>query len=247
MKRMLRLFRFEQTSGLLMLAAIALALFTANSPFASAYRAIHHAPIHFRAGSAILEGPLAFWINEGLMVFFFLLMGLEIKRQFAEGHLSGNKQAALPAIAAFGGMVVPALIYLAFNASDPSAMRGWAIPTATDIVLALGILSLLGDRVPTGLRVFLAALAIFDDIGAVIVVAVFYRSEFDLPFVLPGAKVDEVVVQREPLVNQRSVLCRLREAKDSIPEPDECPFARSGVPDRLVAQNRRFQLRTPAL
>ncbi len=157
-----------------MLGAIALALITANSPLAPYYEALHHAPIHIRLGPLLIERPLAQWINQGLMVFFFLLVGLEIKRQFLEGHLSDSRHAMLPVIAAIGGMAAPALIYVSINWSNAEALRGWAIPTATDIVLAIGILALLRDRVPVVLRVFLTALAIFDDIGAVLVIGVFY-------------------------------------------------------------------------
>lgn len=175
-----KLFRFEQASGLLMIGAMLLALAAANSPLASAYRFIHHVPVHVRLGPLVIDEPLVQWINEGLMVFFFLLVGLEIKRQFLEGHLSTWKCAALPAIAAMGGMMAPAAIYWAFTSGDPEQVRGWAIPTATDIVLALGILSLLGSRVPAGLKVFLTALAIFDDVGAVLIIGLFYGEDISL-------------------------------------------------------------------
>jgi len=181
MRRIIKLFRFEGTSGVIMLIAICLALIAANSAILPYYELVHDAQIHFRVGTLVIEGPLVFWINEGLMVFFFLLVGLEIKRQFVEGHLARPKSAALPAFAAIGGMAVPALIYLLINLHDEIAIRGWAIPMATDIVLALGILSLLGDRVPIGLRIFLTAFATFDDIGAVVVIGVFYGDEINLP------------------------------------------------------------------
>ncbi len=171
-----RLFRFEQGSFLLMMAAVLLALLASNSPLSSIYDMVHHLPVHLRFGPLVIDEPLANWINEGLMVIFFLLVGLEIKRQYLEGHLSSAKCAALPAFAALGGMLVPAAIYVALNWHDPIALRGWAIPTATDIVLVLGILSVFGDRIPASLRVFLTALAIFDDIGAVIIIALFYGA-----------------------------------------------------------------------
>lgn len=160
-----------------MIGAMLLALAAANSPLQPAYQAVHHAPVHFRFGPLAIDRPLVQWINEGLMVLFFVAVGLEIKRQFLEGHLSTARRAALPAFAALGGIVVPAVIYAALNWRDPEGLRGWAIPTATDIVLALGILSLLGSRVPAGLKVFLTALAIFDDIGAVLIIGLFYGEE----------------------------------------------------------------------
>ena len=184
MRRIVRLFRLEPASGALMLTAIGLALIAANSPAAAYYRLLHHANLHFRIGALILEGPLVFWINEGLMVFFFLLVGLEIKRQSIEGPLARPKSAALSVFAAIGGMAVPALIYILLNLQDAIAIRGWAIPMATDIVLALGILSLLGDRIPANLRIFLTAFAIFDDIGSVIVIGAFYGGEIDIALLL---------------------------------------------------------------
>lgn len=180
MSRIRQLFRFEQASGLLIVVAILLALIAANSPLSALYEAVHHAPVHVGVGPFVINEPLIGWINEGLMVFFFLLVGLEIKRELLEGHLSTPRRAALPAFAALGGMVVPAFIYVGFNWTDPVAIRGWAIPAATDIVLALGVLSLLGSRVPVGLKVFLTALAIFDDIGAVLIIGLFYGEDISL-------------------------------------------------------------------
>lgn len=180
MTRLRKLFRFEQASGLLIIAAMLLGLAAANSPLAALYAAVHHAPIYIGVGPLVINEPLIGWINEGLMVFFFLLVGLEIKRELMEGHLSMPRCAALPAFAALGGMVVPAAIYAGLNWSDPEAIRGWAIPTATDIVLALGVLSLLGSRVPVSLKVFLTALAIFDDIGAVLIIGLFYGEDISL-------------------------------------------------------------------
>ncbi len=175
---------------MLMIGAMILALAATNSPLASFYHFVHHMPVHVRFGPLVIDEPLVQWINEGLMVFFFLLVGLEIKRQFLEGHLSSTRQAALPVFAALGGMAVPAAIYTAFNWSSPLLIRGWAVPTATDIVLALGILSLLGSRVPTGLKVFLTALAIFDDIGAVLIVGLFYGQGLSpAPLALAGVAV----------------------------------------------------------
>ena len=177
MDRFRELLQSGRTSGSLMLAAMAVALAAANSPLRSLYQAVHHAPIELRIGPFGLYEPAIGWINEGLMVFFFLLVGLEIKREVREGVLASPRRAALPLIAALGGMAVPALIYVAFTAGDPVAVRGWAIPTATDIVLALGVLAFLGDRAPPGLKVFITALAIFDDLGGVVLVGLFYGGE----------------------------------------------------------------------
>ena len=170
---MLRAFLQGQASGgLMLMAAAALALVVANSPLSQTYFAALHAPL----------GPLsvAHWINDGLMAAFFLLVGLEIKREVLDGQLSTWSRRVLPGIAALGGMAVPALVFLAFNAGDPATARGWAIPSATDIAFALGVLSLLGSRVPTSLKVFLTALAIIDDLGAVLIIALFYSGELSI-------------------------------------------------------------------
>jgi len=158
------------------MAAAMLALFVANSPLA---------PTYFAALKAYV-GPLSVlhWINDALMAVFFLLVGLEIKREVIDGQLSTWSRRTLPGVAALGGMIVPGLIFIAFNRADPTALRGWAIPAATDIAFALGVLSLLGSRVPTTLKVFLAALAIIDDLGAVLIIAVFYTSELNVQALL---------------------------------------------------------------
>ncbi len=162
----------EAAGGLTLMAAAALALAVANSPAAPAYFGALHAYL----------GPLSLlhWINDGLMAVFFLFVGLEIKRELLDGQLSTWPRRALPGIAAAGGMAVPALIYAAFNWNDPATLRGWAIPAATDIAFALGVLSLLGPRVPASLKVFLTALAILDDLGAVAIIAVFYTGDLSL-------------------------------------------------------------------
>ncbi len=172
------LLRSDQGAGIIMLAFMALALVAANSPLAALYQAVHHTPVHLRIGELLIEGPMVYWINQGLMVIFFVIIGFEIKQQVLEGQLNTLRSAALPAFAALGGMAVPAIVYASFNQGDAVGIRGWAVPTATDIVLALSILSLMGPRVPIGLKVFLTALAVFDDIGAVIIIGVFYGEHF---------------------------------------------------------------------
>ncbi|MCW2241841.1 Na+/H+ antiporter NhaA [Azospirillum canadense] len=162
----------EASGGLLLMAAAALALVVANSPLAPLYFSALHAPV---AGLAVLH-----WINDGLMAMFFLLVGLEIKREMLDGQLASWPRRALPGLAAAGGMLAPAVIYAAVNASDPVGLRGWAIPAATDIAFALGIISLIGPRVPASLKVFLAALAILDDLGAVVIIALFYTADLSL-------------------------------------------------------------------
>lgn len=159
------------------MAATAVALVVANSPWGPAYREFLQIPLVVSFGDAGIEKPLLLWINDGMMAVFFLLVGLELKHEVLEGHLSSVRKALLPGFAAAGGMVVPALVYSGFNAGDPIAMKGWAIPAATDIAFALGILSLLGPRVPSALKAFLLSVAIFDDLGAIIIIAVFYTAE----------------------------------------------------------------------
>ena len=169
--------RKESSAGITLIFVTLLALLLQNSPLSGLYSAFLHTPIEIRFGALHIDKPLYLWINDGLMALFFLLIGLEVKREIFEGHLSSPSQVVLPAIAATGGMLVPALCYTAFNQGDPSAMRGWAIPTATDIAFALGILSLLGNRVPISLKIFLMALAIIDDLGAIVIIALFYTVE----------------------------------------------------------------------
>lgn len=166
----------ERAAGLVTVAAMFLALVLANTPLREGYRLLHHTPVTLQVGSVGIDKPLILWINEGLMVFFFLLMGVELKREMLGGLLSSVRQMALPGIAAAGGMLVPALVYLLLNGTDGIPAHGWAVPTATDIVLALAVLSLFGERVPAALRVFLMALAVFDDLGAVAIIALFYTE-----------------------------------------------------------------------
>jgi NhaA family Na+:H+ antiporter len=168
----------EASGGIILMVVAALAIMTANSSMAGAYFHALHAYV----------GPLSIqhWINDALMALFFLLVGLEIKREMLDGQLSTWSRRILPGAAAVGGMLFPALLYVYFNWNDPSTLRGWAIPTATDIAFALGVISLLGKRVPASLKIFLAALAIIDDLGAVIVIAIFYTADLNL-LALAGA------------------------------------------------------------
>ncbi len=169
--------RLEAAGGLTLMAAAAVAMVVANSPVAATYEALLNLPFEIRVGTFSLAKPLLLWINDGLMAVFFFLVGMELKREMLQGHLSSLRRASLPAFAAIGGMVAPAGIYAALNWGNASAMRGWAIPTATDIAFALGVLILLGKRVPTALKAFLLSVAIFDDLGAIAVIAIFYTGD----------------------------------------------------------------------
>ena len=172
-----RFFQLEAASGLLLIAAAALALIINNSPLSHYYTAFLDVPVAVQIGALKIAKPSLLWINDGLMALFFLLIGLEVKRELLDGQLSRPSQVVLPGAAAIGGMVVPALIYWYINKDFPDAHGGWAIPMATDIAFALGVLALLGKRVPVSLKLFLMTLAIIDDLGAIIVIAVFYSSE----------------------------------------------------------------------
>lgn len=171
-----RFFQLESASGLLLIAAAALALIINNSPLSYLYNGLLDVPVVAQVGALQIAKPLLLWINDGLMALFFLLIGLEVKREIIDGHLSRPSQIVLPGAAAIGGMVVPALIYYFLNKDNPAAVAGWAIPTATDIAFALGVLALLGKRVPVSLKLFLMTLAIIDDLGAIIVIALFYSG-----------------------------------------------------------------------
>ena len=173
---LLGFFKKESSTGILLMLATVAAMTVANSPFKHFYDEFNQIPVVVSIGTLTIAKPLLLWINDGLMAIFFFMVGLEIKREVVEGELRDPKKIAVPAMAALGGMVVPALIYTLFNHGDPQAMAGWAIPTATDIAFALGILSLLGNRVPAVLKLFLLTLAIIDDLGAIIIIALFYTS-----------------------------------------------------------------------
>jgi NhaA family Na+:H+ antiporter len=180
MKVFKNFFEKESSIGILLMLVTIAALVLKNSPFTAAYNTLLHTPVEIRFGALQIAKPLLLWINDGLMAVFFLHVGLEVKRELLRGSLSSWSQAALPVIGAIGGMLVPALIYVSFNYSQPLALHGWAIPTATDIAFALGILSLLGKRVPPSLKIFLLALAIFDDLGAIVIIALFYTANLSL-------------------------------------------------------------------
>lgn len=169
--------KWESAGGILLISAALLALLMSNTPLRVFYDMLISTPVEVRVGALIIAKPLLLWINDGLMAIFFFLVGLELKREVLEGELSDPRNIVLPGIGAIGGMAVPALIYLFFNADDAFTRQGWAIPAATDIAFALGVLTLLGSRVPLSLKIFLTSLAIFDDIGAILIIAFFYTSE----------------------------------------------------------------------
>lgn len=169
--------KLEAASGIILVGAAILALIINNSPLSSLYDLFLNTPVEIRIGALHIGKPLLLWINDGLMAIFFLLIGLEVKREILDGQLSSLSQVALPGFAAVGGMLVPALIYIMFNLGDSATLSGWAIPAATDIAFALGILALLGSRVPLSLKLFLLTLAIIDDLGAIVIIAIFYSGE----------------------------------------------------------------------
>lgn len=169
--------KLESASGIILVVAAALAMLMANTPLATYYDMLIELPVAIRVGPLELAKPLLLWINDGLMAVFFFLVGLELKRELLEGELRELDNVILPALGASGGVAMPALFYLLFNQEDPVALQGWAIPTATDIAFALGVLSLFGKRVPVSLKIFLVSLAIFDDMGAIIIIALFYTAE----------------------------------------------------------------------
>ncbi|MFL2545869.1 MAG: Na+/H+ antiporter NhaA [Candidatus Rariloculaceae bacterium] len=169
--------KLEASAGLLLMGSAALALIVANTPLQALYAWYLEIPISIQVGDLIIAKPTLLWINDGLMAIFFLLVGLELKREFIEGELSSISKVIMPAAAAIGGLAVPALIYAFINWNEGPSLNGWAIPTATDIAFALGILTLLGSRVPISLKLFLLSLAILDDIAAIVMIALFYTSD----------------------------------------------------------------------
>lgn len=172
-----KFFKLESSGGILLMIASLVAMIFANTSLNVYYDLFLSTPVAIQVGSLEIAKPLLLWINDGLMAVFFFLVGLELKRELLEGELSDKKNIILPAVGAIGGMLFPALIYMYFNYQDPVALKGWAIPAATDIAFALGVLALLGSRVPVSLKIFLTSLAIFDDIGAILIIAFFYTAQ----------------------------------------------------------------------
>ncbi len=179
--------KLESASGILLLIAAIVAMLVANTPLKELYGSLLDTTVSIQVGSLLIEKPLLLWINDGLMAVFFFLIGLEIKREVIEGELASFSQIALPGMGALGGMVVPAAIYAWMNWNDPIALDGWAIPVATDIAFALALLSVFGSRVPIALKVFLLTLAIFDDLAAIIIIALFYSGDLSLNALFIGA------------------------------------------------------------
>ena len=179
--------KMEAAGGIVLMGAAVLAMIAANSPAKDLYAYFLVTPVEVRVGALQIAKPLFLWVNDGLMAIFFFLVGLELKRELVEGELSDKRNIILPGIGAIGGMLVPALIYSYFNFDDATAMKGWAIPAATDIAFALGVLSLLGSRVPVSIKIFLTSLAIFDDIGAILIIAMFYTAKISLLSLLVAA------------------------------------------------------------
>lgn len=186
-------FKLEAASGIILVFAAILAIVIANSPLNYLYDLLLDLPVEIRIGPLLIAKPLLLWINDGLMAVFFFLVGLELKREIVEGELSNPNNIILPGIAAIGGMAVPAAIYAFINWGDPVAIQGWAIPAATDIAFALGILLLLGKRISTSLKIFLVTIAIIDDIGAIIIIALFYTSNLSVTSILIAASVIPVL------------------------------------------------------
>ena len=199
---LIKFLALESAGGILLVGTAALAMLIANSPFYPYYTLLIDTPVEIRIGPLQLAKPLLLWVNDGLMAIFFFLVGLELKREILEGELSDRRKIILPGLGALGGMVAPAAIYVYFNTSDPVALKGWAIPTATDIAFALGVLTLLGPRVPISLKVFLTSIAIFDDIGAILIIAFFYTSKISAT----ALAVSALCILFLFLLNQRGVI-----------------------------------------
>lgn len=179
--------RLESAGGILLLISAILAMLVANSPLSQLYEALLGTTVAIQVGALAINKPLLLWVNDGLMAVFFFLIGLEIKREIMEGELSSFSQVILPGVGALGGMIVPAAIYAWLNWGDTVALDGWAIPVATDIAFALALLSVFGSRVPIALKVFLLTLAIFDDLAAIVIIALFYSGDLSLTALLTGA------------------------------------------------------------
>lgn len=194
--------RMESAGGILLMLAAVLAIICANTPLESIYQLLLSTPVEVRVGALKIAKPLLLWINDGLMAIFFFLVGLELKRELIEGELSDKRNIILPGVGAIGGMLVPAVIYLYFNHGDDIAQQGWAIPAATDIAFALGVLSLLGSRVPTTIKIFLTSLAIFDDIGAILIIAFFYTAKISVTSLIVVACCIPVLM----ILNRRNVI-----------------------------------------
>lgn len=177
MARRIQFFQHEAAGGILLALAALAALILANSAANSFYQGALEIPVSIAIADFKIAKPLLLWVNDGLMAIFFLAVGLEIKRELLDGHLSSLDQVVLPGIAAIAGIAFPALIYVAFNSNDPIAVNGWAIPSATDIAFALGVFTLFGSRLPITLKLFLLTVAIFDDIGAIVIIAIFYSQD----------------------------------------------------------------------
>ena len=198
----LNFFKLESAGGIVLMAAAVLAFIFANTPLQPYYALLLATPLEIHVGVFEISKPILLWINDGLMAIFFFLIGLELKRELVEGELSDKRNIILPGIGAIGGMVVPALIYVYFNAGDPTTIQGWAIPAATDVAFALGVLSLLGSRVPVSLKIFLTSLAIFDDVGAILIIAAFYTAKISFSSLIVVAGCIAVLM----LLNRRNVI-----------------------------------------
>jgi len=194
-------FRLEAAGGIVLIAAAVLALIAANSPLQAAYEAFREIPVQVRVGALDISKPLLLWINDGLMAIFFLVVALEIKREALSGQLAERSQLVLPLVCAIAGVAVPALLFFAFNRGDAAAMRGWAVPTATDIAFALGVLALLGSRVPAAMKLLLSTIAVVDDLIAILIIAFFYSHGLSVTALIWAA----VALAAMWLLNRRGV------------------------------------------
>jgi NhaA family Na+:H+ antiporter len=195
-------FRLEAAGGIVLIAAAVLAMAAANSPLVSYYEGFRELPVQVRVGALDIAKPLLLWINDGLMAVFFLLVALEIKREALSGQLASRAQLVLPMVCAAAGVAVPAIVFVALNHADEQAMRGWAVPTATDIAFALGVLALLGSRVPTGMKLLLSTIAVVDDLIAILIIAFFYSHGLSITALVWAA----VAIAGMVLLNRRGVM-----------------------------------------